>query len=157
MFIYLSVALSSLLLIFNQETMSLQQLITGIVETTVATGIGGFFGWFFTRKKQNIDTIDAAIGTWQKVVDSLEKQVQKQLVSLEALRNERDSFSTQVSELVELREKDSIEIKHLRLKVDELSERLKQNEVNETLILDLRKQVQEKDLEIERLKTALAS
>ena len=124
-----------------------------IIATVIATGVGAFFGWFFTRKKQNIDTIDAAIDTWQKVVDSLENQVQKQLTNIECLRNEKDSLSSQVHELLLLREKDSKEIQQLKLKVEELSTQLKAKDLKETLIEELKIQIEEKNKEIASLKS----
>lgn len=68
--------------------------------------LGGFAGWFFKRKRyeienrglsttnhrQDITNIDAAIDTWKKVVDNLEEQVAR-------LLEQRQKDSLQISEL----------------------------------------------------------
>lgn len=47
---------------------------------SLGTGIAGSFsGWFFGRKRQKIANIDAATETWQKIVNSLECQIDKLL------------------------------------------------------------------------------
>lgn len=46
-----------------------------ILTSLGSTFLGVFFGWFFGRKRQNIDTIDAAVETWKKIVDSLQEQI----------------------------------------------------------------------------------
>lgn len=60
---------------------------------------GSFGGWIFGRKRQNIENIDMALNTWQKVVDSLEKQVQILLEKVDNLSKENDSLKMEVSKL----------------------------------------------------------
>jgi cell shape-determining protein MreC len=50
-----------------------------ILTSLGGTFLGTFFGWFFGRKRQNIDTIDAAVETWKKIVDSLQEQIDRLL------------------------------------------------------------------------------
>ena len=61
--------------------------------------LGGFSGWFFKRKRieienrglatsnhrQDITNIDAAVDTWRKVVDNLEEQISHLLEHEEGL------------------------------------------------------------------------
>ncbi len=68
--------------------------------------LGGFAGWFFKRKRfeienrglattnhrQDITNIDAAVDTWRKVVDNLEEQIAR-------LLEQRQRDSLQISEL----------------------------------------------------------
>lgn len=60
---------------------------------------GAFSGWFFGRKRQNIENIDMALETWQKVVDSLEKRVGILLEKVDALTLENERLKNEVSNL----------------------------------------------------------
>ncbi|MCM1042380.1 MAG: hypothetical protein NC396_08165 [Bacteroides sp.] len=96
--------------------------------------LGGFAGWFFKRKRyeienrglattnhrQDITNIDAAIDTWKKVVDNLEEQVAR-------LLEQRQKDSLQISEL-------SREVLNLRNEVMSLQNQLaRQNENQEKI------------------------
>lgn len=72
----------------------------------LSTGIGGFVGWFFTRKQynsqvqqQDITNIDAAISTWQNIVNSLETRVNKLLEECTVLRGENEQLVKEISQL----------------------------------------------------------
>lgn len=68
----------------------------------VALGTGlasSFTTWLFSRKQQDIANIDAAIGTWQKIVDSLETRVNKLLEECTSLRDENSNLLKEISEL----------------------------------------------------------
>ncbi len=83
------------------ETIALQ-----IIIPFLTAFLGGFAGWFFKRKRlakenkaldsennrKDITNIDAAVDTWQKVVDALEGQVSK-------LLEQRQADSLQITEL----------------------------------------------------------
>ncbi len=84
----------------------MEPLIYQILIPFATAFLGGFCGWFFKRKRiekenqglddankrQEITNIDAAVDTWQKVVDSLEVQIGK-------LLKQRQEDSRQISEL----------------------------------------------------------
>jgi len=90
------------------------ELITTII-ISFGTGLAGCFGgWFFGRKRQNIDNIDAAVETWKKVVNSLEEQVEKSLKREEQSRN-------CIEELKE-------SVRMLRMEVNNLTEKLQKTE-----------------------------
>lgn len=86
--------------------------------------LGGFAGWFFKRKRleienrnlkkttesQDITNIDAAVRTWKNVVDALEEQVTK-------LLKQRQEYSNQIEELTK-------EVVGLRQQVRNLQKRL---------------------------------
>lgn len=86
--------------------------------------LGGFAGWFFKRKRleienrnlkkttesQDITNIDAAVRTWKNVVDALEEQVTK-------LLRQRQEYSNQIEELTK-------EVVGLRQQVRNLQKRL---------------------------------
>lgn len=92
--------------------------------------LGGFAGWFFKRKRfeienrgldtsndrQDITNIDAAVDTWRKVVDNLEEQIAR-------LLEQRQKDSLQISEL-------SQEVLNLRNEVLVLQNRLEQQAGN---------------------------
>lgn len=79
-----------------------------IISSIGGTLVGAFGGWFFGRKRQNIDTIDAAVETWKKIVDSLQQQIDKLLAQreadakrIESLSSESAAMAKQVEELKE--------------------------------------------------------
>ena len=92
--------------------------------------LGGFAGWFFKRKRieienrglatsnhrQDITNIDAAVDTWRKVVDNLEEQISH-------LLEQRQKDSLQISEL-------SREVLNLRNEVLVLQNKLEQQAGN---------------------------
>lgn len=69
-----------------------------IVTSLGGTFVGAFFGWFFGRKRQNIDTIDAAVETWKKIVDSLQEQIDRLLVQRASDAAKIESLSEQVKQ-----------------------------------------------------------
>lgn len=80
----------------------METIITIII--ALGTGLAGSFsGWFFGRRKQRIDEIDAATETWKNIVDSLELQINK---------------------LLKARTADSLKIEELTNKVSELNEKI---------------------------------
>ena len=60
---------------------------------------GAFSGWFFGRKRQNIENIDMALETWQKVVDSLERRVDTLLTKVDCLTLENERLKEEISNL----------------------------------------------------------
>ena len=84
-----------------------------IVVPFVTAFLGGFAGWIFKRKRlakenegvdsendrKEIANIDAALETWQKVVEALEKQIDKLLAQRRADSLKIEALSRQVTEL----------------------------------------------------------
>ncbi|MDR2009223.1 MAG: hypothetical protein LBQ22_01925 [Bacteroidales bacterium] len=93
------------------------------IATTVlialGTGIAGSFsGWLFGRKKQRIEEIDLATSTWNKIVDSLEVQIDKLLQQRVADSEKIDNLSNRIKEL-----QNEIEIMQSKIKMVETLER----------------------------------
>lgn len=122
--------------------------ITQLISLFLTSGAGYFFGWLSSRKRQNIDNVDAAVSTWQKVVDSLEAQVQTQLAKnvilteeSEGLKIEKKSLLVKINEL-----EDKIEA--MMSEISDLSELKKQVDVLEKLIADKNRRITELELKI---------
>lgn len=64
----------------------MENLITTVLISLATMFAGAFSGWFFGRKKQHIETIDYALATWQKVVDSLELRINVMLEEARGMR-----------------------------------------------------------------------
>jgi hypothetical protein len=71
----------------------------GWVETIITgvfgAGGGGFFGWFFTRKKSNaeakgseMDNVEHAIKIWRETAERLNARVEELSKEVEELRND---------------------------------------------------------------------
>ena len=101
---------------------------------SLGTGIaGGFSGWIFTRKRQNLENIDMALDTWQKVVGNLEVQVDKLLKKVDCLTEENTRLKQEVSslrdELLMLNKKDR-KIEMLEKKVQRYEKILDDNSIS---------------------------
>lgn len=77
----------------------------------LGTGLAGSFsGWFFGRKKQNIENIDFALTTWQKVVDSLEKRVEVLQASVDYWTKENDELRRELAHMkLEIAKKENVD------------------------------------------------
>lgn len=76
--------------------------VASTIVIALGTGLAGSFGgWIFGRKRQNIENIDMALETWQKVVDSLEKRVDTLLTKVDALSKENDELKDEIAKLRE--------------------------------------------------------
>lgn len=73
-----------------------------VITIIIALGTGlasSFTTWLFSRKQQDIANIDAAITTWNKIVDSLENRVNKLLEECSALREENSKLLLEIPAL----------------------------------------------------------
>lgn len=73
-----------------------------LITIVIAFGTGlasSFTTWIFSRKQQDIANIDAAITTWQKIVDSLEVRVSNLLKECIQLREENATLLTEIMAL----------------------------------------------------------
>ncbi len=67
---------------------------------SLGTGMAAAFsGWFFGRKKQNIEAIDMALDTWKKVIDQLEGRVEVLLRKVDELQNENVALKEEIAML----------------------------------------------------------
>jgi uncharacterized protein YlxW (UPF0749 family) len=92
-----------------------------VVAPLVSALAGGFGGWFFGRKKQRIDTFEAANATRDKVIASLQADIAMLLVK-------NTEANEQIGKLTE-------QVKTLTTEVEKLKEDKKEN-------VKLKKQVQ---------------
>ncbi|MBN1987832.1 MAG: hypothetical protein JW783_00360 [Bacteroidales bacterium] len=109
---------------------------TDIISTVIIsllTGLaGGFSGWFFSRKRQNIENIDLALTTWQKVVDSLENRVTVLLSKVDALTAENYQLREELERLkIEMQAKlrENKKIEQLEKKVQKYEKLLTDNNI----------------------------
>ena len=91
-----------------------ETLITSIVSIIV----GAFCGWFFTRKRQNIDNIDAAVETWQRIVNSLQEQIDR-------LLDQRASDAAKIESLSEQVKQQNLHIEQLQEQVASMDAKVK--------------------------------
>lgn len=73
-----------------------------ITTILIALGTGfsaAFSGWFFGRKRQNIENIDMALDTWQKVIGQLEERVDVLLKKVNDLQEENAALKEEVIQL----------------------------------------------------------
>ena len=73
-----------------------------LITILIAFGTGlasSFTTWIFSRKQQDIANIDAAITTWQTIVDSLEKRVDNLLQECSQLRETNSKLIKEIWEL----------------------------------------------------------
>lgn len=77
----------------------MQEILTTTL-IALGTGMAGSFsGWFFGRKRQNIDNIDMALNTWQKVIDQLEGRVDTLLQKVDTLQSENAQLKEEIIQL----------------------------------------------------------
>ncbi len=86
-----------------------------IITSVITAFVGVFFGWLFGRKRQNIDTIDAAVETWKKIVDSLQEQIDR-------LLEQRASDAAKIESLSE-------QVKQQNVHIEELKEQVSSTEM----------------------------
>lgn len=86
----------------------------------VSSVASGFGTWFFSKKQydsqvqnQDITNIDAAVGVWQKVINSLKQQVDELLIETKALREENASLKDDMEKLREDLSKLKVETKKI--------------------------------------------
>lgn len=92
----------------------LETFLMWVVAPLISAIAAGFGGWFFGRKKQQVETIDAANTTYNNIINSLESNVNKLL-----LKNEQ--ATSQIEKLTE-------EVKTLREEIETLKGYAKENE-----------------------------
>ena len=109
--------------------MNIQDVLMWIISPVLMSVVGGFAGWFFTRKSQSITNIDLAADTWQGIVTKLKGEIPdlinqiKELSAgreedgkkIEALTNEVSELRSQVTDMQsQIIEKKNLEKKLMR-------------------------------------------
>ncbi|MCL1942799.1 MAG: hypothetical protein FWF54_04535 [Candidatus Azobacteroides sp.] len=75
------------------------ELINAVLLTFGTSLATGFVTFIFSRRRNNIDNIDAATETWQKIVDKLEKQIEKLLIKVDHLETENNNLKDLINSL----------------------------------------------------------
>ena len=82
--------------------------------TTIISSLAGtLLGWLFGRRRQNIDNIDAAVETWQKIVDALQAQIERLLQQRESDAQKIETLSREINLQIN-------QIENLKMKVEKL-------------------------------------
>ena len=95
-------------------------IITWIIGPLIGAVAGGFGGWIFGRKRQQIEIIDAATGTFNKIIEQLRKEV---TVYVEEKNQNAELIRTQSKQIEEL----SIRVHKLSEEVESLRREKKEN------------------------------
>ncbi|MCL2290820.1 MAG: hypothetical protein FWC34_09010 [Bacteroidetes bacterium] len=103
--------------------MGFEAIMMWIIAPVIATAAGGLGGWFFSRKRQRIDNIDAATDTFNKIIAQLRSEL-----GIHAEEKDRNTG---------LIEKQSQQIKELTSEVHKLSKEVEglRREKKENIIL----------------------
>lgn len=91
-----------------------EMILIYLVAPLILTAVGAWGGWFFGRKKQQVDTIDAANTTYNNIINSLEINVNK-------LLTKNEEATAQIEKL-------TAEVKVLREEIETLKGYAKENE-----------------------------
>jgi predicted RNase H-like nuclease (RuvC/YqgF family) len=77
----------------------LETLLMWVVAPLISAIAAGFGGWFFGRKKQQVETIDAANTTYNNIINSLEINVNKLLAKNAELTAQIEMLTSEVRTL----------------------------------------------------------
>ena len=91
-----------------------------VIAPVIAALAGGWGGWIFGRKKQRIDEIDAATGTFNKIIEQLRKEVEVLIAERAHNRELIEKQSEQIKNLTEEVRKVSAEVERLRITQKEM-------------------------------------
>jgi len=92
----------------------LEMILVYLVAPLILTAVGAWGGWFFGRKKQQVETIDSANTTYNNIINSLEVNVNKLLAK-------NEEATAQIEKL-------TAEVKVLREEIETLKGYAKENE-----------------------------
>jgi peptidoglycan hydrolase CwlO-like protein len=98
-----------------------------IISSLATTACGTLLGWLFGRRRQNIDNIDAAVETWQKIVDALQAQIERLLQQRESDAQKIDALTREITLQVN-------QIETLKVKVENLENEVAKKERIEELL-----------------------
>lgn len=77
----------------------LETFLMWVVAPLISAIAAGFGGWFFGRKKQQVETIDAANTTYNNIINSLEFNVNKLLAKNTELTTQIENLTSEVRTL----------------------------------------------------------
>lgn len=77
----------------------LETFLMWVVAPLISAIAAGFGGWFFGRKKQQVETIDAANTTYNNIINSLEINVNKLLAKNAELTAQIEMLTSEVRTL----------------------------------------------------------
>ncbi len=98
-----------------------------IISSLTTTAAGTILGWFFGRRRQNIDNIDAAVETWQKIVDALQAQIERLLQQRESDAQKIETLSREINLQIN-------QIENLKMKVEKLETEVAKKDRLEALL-----------------------
>ena len=98
-----------------------------IITSLTTSAAGAVLGWLFGRRRQNIDNIDAAVETWQKIVDALQAQIERLLKQRESDAQKIDALTREITLQVN-------QIETLKVKVESLENEIAKKERIEELL-----------------------
>lgn len=78
-----------------------EMILIYLVAPLILTAVGAWGGWFFGRKKQQVETIDAANTTYNNIINALEVNVNKLLTKNEAQAEQIEKLIAEVRVLRE--------------------------------------------------------
>ena len=106
---------------------ALEMILLYIIAPSVTIGLSVWGGWFFGRKKQRIETIDAATDTFNKIIKQLREQVEayvgKDDINTERFNKQETQLNTATKKIEELEST----IKRLSDEVESLRREKKEN------------------------------
>lgn len=98
-----------------------------VVGPVIGTIVGSFSGWFFGRRKQRIEEIDAANSTYNKIIASLRENIEtllkqnyESLAKVKDLTNQVLDYQRQIEGLIDKNKKQISEIQILTIEVNGL-------------------------------------
>jgi len=91
-----------------------ETILMWIISPTVGMAAGAWGGWFFGRKRQRIDTIDAATDTFNKIIHQLRNEIGVYQQKNDEYAQQVQQQSQQIKELTDQVKKLSEEVESLR-------------------------------------------
>lgn len=82
----------------------MEELINQVIMLSVTGGVGGFFGWFFTRRKQNAEATGSEIDNGSKVVELYKNALDDLSVRYEDKYKHVQEMSDNIANLFEKKE-----------------------------------------------------
>lgn len=78
------------------------EILVGVISSVISGGIGGFFGWLFTRRKYNaevkgeeVKNFDAALDAYKKMYEGMIEDLKS---NVESLKKENARLNEELSE-----------------------------------------------------------
>ena len=85
---------------------------------------GGFTGWFFTRRKNELDMTEQAVKIWREMSQELRNEINLRADELKALRDENSVMANELKDIQHENAELKAENSRLKKEVDGLRNRL---------------------------------